>query len=346
MAAVILTDKCNLSCPACFRARDGRPGSKPWLFSELEVCLDELLAAGQSFVCYTGGEPSLWRDDNMGLSRLLVATSQRGLSAMFVTNGRPFRGYDNASAFLDQYFELTEAPLQTVVSIDRWHEGSWVEGRSPALEAILRWREVNGGSARLDVEVASLWCLDDIWSIPPQQFSKYAEAGIKIGYCPLSPLGAGRALQRIAPSFCIEGRCKAGLGSYGDLLRMKMGLSREDWEALDNSALLGPCMAIDTLTLDLDRKYWLCNDRAGESLYVASAGNLNLQRIAACLESNPFVDLFRRTGFADALRQCERGRGPLPSDMTRTVMKKCHYYGISGRASCGLCRALPREMFH
>ncbi len=345
MALVVLTDSCNLSCRACFRPREPARDVTPWSFTELESCLNELVSAGQSSVAYSGGEPSLWRDGRKTFTDLLVTSSRVGLSVMFVTNGYPFRDYDNTRTLLDGYFGIAQTPLHVVVSVDRWHDGTWAEGRSPALESLLRWLEAHADTNRLEVEVASLWCLDDSYNIPPQDFAKYKEAGIKISHGPLSPIGRAQGLSELAPALSAHGTCKVSLGSYGEVLRGKMGITEEDWSTLPNSKLYGPCLAVTTLTLDMDRRYWLCCDRAGESLCVAPAGRLTAESLEACLARNPIVKSFLDAGFVDAIRECAEGSGALSPAPANALLKQRHHYGISGRASCGLCRHLPPGCF-
>jgi MoaA/NifB/PqqE/SkfB family radical SAM enzyme len=224
VALVVLTDNCSLSCQACFRPREPKQGATPWSFTELESCLNELVGAGQSSVSYTGGEPSLWRDGERTFTDLLVTSSRLGLSVMFVTNGHPFRDYDSARALLDRYFELTHAPLHVVVSVDRWHDDTWVEGRSRALESLSRWLRANADTNVFEVEVASLWCLDDSCNIPLEEFARYTEAGVRISYVPLSPIGRAHSLSELAPTLSAHRTCKASLGSH--LVR-----SRESFDA-------------------------------------------------------------------------------------------------------------------
>jgi len=345
VALVVLTDACNLSCRACFRPRGPEQEAVPWSFSGLESCLDELVSVGQRSVGYTGGEPSLWRDGEKTFPDLLAASSRLGLSVMFVTNGRPFRDYDSACAFLDRYFGLTQASLRAIVSVDHWHDGTWADGRSPALESVLSWLEANADTNILEVEVASLWGLDDSHNIPLGEFARYTEAGIKISYVPLSPTGRAHALSELAPTLSAHGACKASLGSYGQVLRQQMGITEEDWSELPNSELHGPCVAVTNLTLGLDRRYWLCNDRAGEDLCVAPAGGLTAESIDACLERNPIVKSFLETSVADAIRESGDERGILSPASAAAILSRRHPYGVSGRASCGLCQHLPRECF-
>jgi hypothetical protein len=264
---------------------------------------------------------------------------------MAVTNGYIFRDDASASALLDRYFELTAAPLRLYVSIDYWHEGSWRDTRSGALEAALGWRDAQQERPSLTLGISSLWCADSERNIQPHEFERYVEAGVGLQYLPLSPLVSPATLDSLAPKLCPSGTDKSNLGSYGEVLRARMGLSEEEWSALENTELLGPCQAVDMLTLDLDRNWWLCNDRAGRGMRVASAAGLSKDGIADCLARNPLVQLFRRRGFAQALLDCEAGAGPVDADTTRALLGRPHPYGVSGRAACGLCRALPAECF-
>ena len=344
MALIVLTDKCNLSCRCCFRPATGPRSEPAWSFAELEVCLAELVAAGQTSAFFSGGEPTLWRDRDVGLPRLLAATSQAGLAAVFVSNGHIFHEYRSTTAFLDEYFALSSSPLQIVLSIDLWHEGTWMECRSPALDSLLCWRESHTADSQLMLEVASIWCLEDTMNIPPQDFAVYSNAGVKISYLPLVELGRATESHFI-PRLCPSGPRKDNLGSYGEVIRKRLGLSSEEWSALENRKLLGPCFAVDGLTLGLDRQYWLCNDRAEEKLHVASAGKLSQAAIVSCLARNPLVQAFRQVGVGEVIRQCVTEDGLITADDAQIALNEHHSFGISGRASCGLCKSLPSELF-
>ena len=344
MALVILTDRCTLSCDTCFRPR-GTDQDAPWLFGELDECLAAIAAAGHTSVFYSGGEPSLWSDGEIGFAELLAATARHGLSPAFATNGWAFRSYEEASALLGRYFERTKQRLYVVVSVDHWHEGSWVDGRSPALDALLQWQRGHAASAHLEVELASLCCRDHTRNIPPKDFAPYADAGVKIGYPPLSPRGRARELRQLAPTLCPSGTSKESLGPYGELLRAKMDLSPDEWRRLDNVQLLGPCHAVTTITLGMDRHYWLCCDRARDRLRVAVVGGLTQAAIEACLARNPVVRAFRESGVVQTLRQCARGSGLIERRAAEAALAGYHPYGISGRAECGVCSCLSSGLF-
>ncbi len=226
MATVVLTDVCNLSCPPCLRP-EGGSHAKPWSFSELQECLQEIREVGQTFLGYTGGEPSLWRDGKVTFSDLLAATSRFGFEAMFVTNGWPFRTYDTAAALLDGFFERADGPLMVVVSVDVWHEGSWVDGRAPALEALLQWRQAHG-SARLAIDVSSLCCVDQTMNLPLTALERYAGPGAQLGP-PLVPVSAEMDHLR-APSLPDGHReeepWRVGRGAAPPLRRPEAGLER------------------------------------------------------------------------------------------------------------------------
>jgi len=340
MAAIVLTDVCNLSCPPCLRPRTGSR-AEPWSFPELQECLQEIREVGHTFLGYTGGEPSLWSDGDVTFPELLAATSRLGFEAMFVTNGWPFRTYDTGAALLDAYFESADGPLLVVVSVDLWHKGSWVEGRSPALDALLQWRKAHE-AARLEIEVSSLCCLDETRNLPTAAFSRYAEAGFDLG----PPLVAmGPEMNDLAPRLCPTGTQKESLGAWGEVLRRRCGVSEQEWRDYSNSELVGPCAAGEMLDLELDRQYWLCNDRAGKQLRVATAGELTTEAIEACLDRNPLVRRFREVGVVEALRLCQRQGDLLPPSVAEEALRTPHAYGHAGRAACGICKSLPEEAF-
>ncbi len=345
MAIIALTDKCNLSCASCFRPRRADRARKEWSSAELEGCLESLAAIGQSFVAYTGGEPGLWADGSFGLVDLLAATAQRQLSPMLITNGYPFINATSAAVLLDRYFDLVATPLEVCLSIDYWHEGAWQDGRSPALDAILDWRDAQREPPMLKLSIVSIWCLEDRYNLRPEEFARYTEASVMLQYLPLSSLSSPAALDHLAPKLCPSGRDKQTLGSFEEIVRQRLGLTTEEWSSLDNWQLVGPCQAVDILTLDLDGNWWLCNERAGAAMRVASAGELTAEAVAGCLSRNPLVASFRRNGFLGALHQSECGRGSFDAATVASLLKQAHSYGKSGRAACGVCRALPESAF-
>ncbi len=340
MAVVVLTDQCSLSCAPCLRPRpDAR--AKPWSFSELQQCLHELKEVGQTFLGYTGGEPSLWSDGDVAFSDLLAETSRLGFEVMFVTNGWPLRTYDAAAALLDAFFERADGPLMVVVSVDVWHEGGWVDGRAPALEVLLQWRHAHE-AARLAIDVSSLCCVDETMNLPLTALERYAGPGAQLGP-PLVPVSA--EMDHLAPRLCPTGTAKKSLGAWGEVLRRRRGVPEQDWNDYPNSKLVGPCSAGQMLTLNLDRSYALCNDRGPGELLVASAGNLTRQAIDDCFAHYPLVARFRELGVVEGLHLCERQGDLLTPEVAAQALSTPHPYGVAGRAACGLCKSLPAEPF-
>ncbi len=99
------------------------------------------------------------------------------------------------------------------------------------------------------------------------------------------------------------------------------------------------------LTLNLDRTYAFCNDRAPGELQVASAGNLTREAIADCFARHPLIARFREFGMVEALRMCQERGDLLPPSVAAQALGRPHPYGIASRAACGLCRSLPGEAF-
>jgi MoaA/NifB/PqqE/SkfB family radical SAM enzyme len=86
MARIILelTNRCNLRCGHCFGERHAGTGDLPAAI--VERVLSEARACGIDHICFTGGEPTLYR----GFKSLVERTCAAGYTFSFVSNGRRF----------------------------------------------------------------------------------------------------------------------------------------------------------------------------------------------------------------------------------------------------------------
>jgi MoaA/NifB/PqqE/SkfB family radical SAM enzyme len=104
-AELILTDKCNFSCPYCRGLRSDIKGDMP--LSQAYETLDLLIKEGLTNIRFSGGEPTIYP----GLERLVAISKKAGVQKIAVST--------NGTASLEQYKELIEAGVNDFsISLD------------------------------------------------------------------------------------------------------------------------------------------------------------------------------------------------------------------------------------
>jgi MoaA/NifB/PqqE/SkfB family radical SAM enzyme len=84
LAGIKLTYACNLKCVHCpFRCRQGGPLS----FSQATTAMERLRGMGVKILIIEGGEPFLWKDDELGLADIVRAAKRMFPLVGVTTNG-------------------------------------------------------------------------------------------------------------------------------------------------------------------------------------------------------------------------------------------------------------------
>jgi MoaA/NifB/PqqE/SkfB family radical SAM enzyme len=127
---VSLLHKCNFSCEHCgyiyiADAEDHviRPGYR-LTWDQVMTAIQDCASLENSYwnVNYTGGEPTLWKEDGKDFMDILIATAKGGTLPTFNTNGSYFENYDKCYEFFHKYLESTDVPLKTFISMDKFHK--------------------------------------------------------------------------------------------------------------------------------------------------------------------------------------------------------------------------------
>ncbi len=116
---LIITDRCNRSCPYCFarekvRLAGGGKHTRVMSFEDLEYCVEFLVRSGQGELKLLGGEPSTHPE----FPRFVAAGLRRGLAVTVFTNGLWSRAAADFvkhcdSSSLNFLFNVNEPALQT-----------------------------------------------------------------------------------------------------------------------------------------------------------------------------------------------------------------------------------------
>ncbi|MBO4543046.1 MAG: radical SAM protein [Bacteroidales bacterium] len=80
---IFITDECNLSCTHCVIYNHCKPVHKS--YSTIEKELRQSYRQGARFVDFEGGEPTLWRDNNLNINHLIDLAKQIGFFSCTIT---------------------------------------------------------------------------------------------------------------------------------------------------------------------------------------------------------------------------------------------------------------------
>ena len=127
---VSLLHKCNFSCEHCGYIYIGRlkiivirPGYR-LAWDQVMQAIQDCASLQNSYwnVNYTGGEPTLWKEDGRDLVDILIASARGGALPTFNTNGSYFDDYAKCHDFFHRYLDNTDTPLKTFISMDKFHK--------------------------------------------------------------------------------------------------------------------------------------------------------------------------------------------------------------------------------
>jgi MoaA/NifB/PqqE/SkfB family radical SAM enzyme len=144
---VSLLYKCNFNCAHCGYIYVGdaedhiiRPGYRLTWDQVLSAIRDCASLEGSYWnMNYTGGEPTLWREDGKDLVDVLVASAKGGALPTYNTNGSYFDDYEKCFDFFHRYVDRSDTPLKTFISMDKFHKNYDQEtGRAKSLDNVTR----------------------------------------------------------------------------------------------------------------------------------------------------------------------------------------------------------------
>lgn len=209
---VSLLHKCNFNCEHCGYIYVGdaedhiiRPGYR-LTWDQVMTAIRDCASLRNSYwnVNYTGGEPTLWREDGKDLVDILIASANGGCLPTYNTNGSLFEDYGKGCDFFRRYLDHADTPLKTFVSMDKFHKNYDQEsGRAKSLDNMVRAMETFAGEQRklLSVHVVVIVTKDPDSSLPAEMKQHYGSMGITFGDFPMLNIGKAKDLQDQLPEF-------------------------------------------------------------------------------------------------------------------------------------------------
>jgi len=209
---VSLLHKCNFNCEHCGYIYVGdaedhviRPGYR-LTWDQVLTAIRDCASLKDSYwnMNYTGGEPTLWKEDGKDLADILIATAQGGALPSYNSNGSYFDDYDKCIEFFHRYIDNTEAPLRTFISMDKFHKNYDQEkGRALSLDNITRAMETIPDEKRnlLSTHVIVIVTKDPNSSLPEEMKKHYGSMGVTFGDFPMLNIGKAKKLKDQLPEF-------------------------------------------------------------------------------------------------------------------------------------------------
>jgi MoaA/NifB/PqqE/SkfB family radical SAM enzyme len=203
LVLILLLEECNFGCPHCVRGDEPMAPGYRLTFEQLRACLrDCRRLPSVSWVHFTGGEPTLWKEAGRDLVDLLLEISAAGFVPGFTSNGSAFLEYDECERFLRRYLDASNAPLRLYLSIDTFHENfDGDAGRARCLDHVLQCRQrlPDDAAERLKTHVLATVSKEPASLLPDEMVAHYESLGVEFTLTPLRAAGRARAMADDCP---------------------------------------------------------------------------------------------------------------------------------------------------
>jgi MoaA/NifB/PqqE/SkfB family radical SAM enzyme len=210
---VSLLHKCNFKCDHCGYIYIGdtedhviQPGYRlSW--DQVMTAIDDCTSLKDSYwnMNFTGGEPTLWKEDGKDLVDILVATGNAGILPTYNTNGSYFYDYDRTCNFFSRYLDQCDnTHLKTFISMDRFHKNFDPDtGRAKILDNIVGAYESfpEDKRGRLSTHVVIIVTKDPASSLPEEMKEHYGTQGVTFSDFPMLDVGRAKQLKDQQPEF-------------------------------------------------------------------------------------------------------------------------------------------------
>ena len=205
-----LLHKCNFKCAHCGYLYVGdsddhviKPGYR-LTWDQIRTFISDCSGIeGETFsVVINGGEPTLWEEGDRKFIDVLLAVAEGGIIPNFNTNGSYFTDYGQCYDFFHRYAEEGKIPLNTFVSVDKFHDNYDREkGRAPSLDNIKKVLDEMPQDKRAmhHVHVVTIVSKDPNSFLPEEMKEYYAASGITQGDFPMQPIGRAKELMDEMP---------------------------------------------------------------------------------------------------------------------------------------------------
>jgi MoaA/NifB/PqqE/SkfB family radical SAM enzyme len=238
---IFLLEECNFECPHC--VREDEPMDRGYTLSsrQLKLCLSDCRSLKSiDWIHFSGGEPTLWREGELGLVDLLLEISSAGFTPGFTTNGSLFVDEANCRDFLENYVDRSTRPLFLYISIDTFHNNfDPGKRRALSLDNVLEFkRSLSREKADLlDIRVLVVVSRDATSLLPEEMIQYYTLMGVSFVFVPLTPKGKARKLGHLCPD--LNGGSPEDLGAYFPFRRKSGAGEPEDRSRAQNLILIG-----------------------------------------------------------------------------------------------------------
>ena len=200
---ILLLEQCNFECPHCLRVDEPMAPGYQLTFRQLELCLSDCRALESiTWIHFTGGEPTLWREGDRDLIDLLLKISSAGFIPAFTTNGSSFVEYNMCHDFFKRYLDNSTTRLIVYLSIDTFHRNFDVKkGRAQSADNIVKYkRNLSPEKAdQLDIRIVVAVSKSPESLLPDEMVRHYESMGLAFLFVPLSPKGRARQLRNLCP---------------------------------------------------------------------------------------------------------------------------------------------------
>jgi MoaA/NifB/PqqE/SkfB family radical SAM enzyme len=200
---ILLLEECNYTCAHCIREDEPMDRGYRLSFRQLQRCLADCRSLESiRWVHFSGGEPTLWTEGELGLVDLLIEIAQAGFIPGFTTNGSYFVHYSKCRDLFTKYLDATEMPLRLYLSIDTFHRNFNVKsGRSHSLDNVMKFKRESprAKSDLLETHVLATVSKEAKSLLPDEMIRHYESLGVDFVFTPLQPIGRGESLRHLCP---------------------------------------------------------------------------------------------------------------------------------------------------
>jgi MoaA/NifB/PqqE/SkfB family radical SAM enzyme len=213
---IFLLEECNFNCRHCVREDEPMDVGYRLSFQQLQRCLaDCRTLEAVTWVHFSGGEPTLWREGDRDLVDLLLEISNAGFTPGFTTNGSAFVDYGRCDTLLRRYIEASTQPLRLYLSIDTFHGNFDRErARAVSLDNVLRCRRdlPHDRAEQLQLSVLVVVSKEPGSLLPGEMVSHYESLGVRFVFVPLGPSGRAKTMRHLCP--VLDSDDPEDLGAY------------------------------------------------------------------------------------------------------------------------------------
>jgi MoaA/NifB/PqqE/SkfB family radical SAM enzyme len=205
LLSVALLHKCNFNCEHCGYIYIGdvedhniKPGYQ-LTWEQVTTAIKESIAieGTQWNVNYTGGEPTLWKENGKDFMDLLIETACLGAITSYNTNGSYFDDLEKSREYFNRYLDNTDVPLRTFISMDKFHKNFDEEkGRAKSLDNVIKVLNEFPEEKRklLPTHVIIIVTNEPNSSLPAEMKEYYGQYGITFGEFPMMPIGKAKEI--------------------------------------------------------------------------------------------------------------------------------------------------------